>query len=101
LLIVRDEAGLETLRRVCRETPDQLFQETVIGMPAELMRGIELANLIQVGELMASASLARRESRGGHYREDFPERNADFACNIFLERNVPDGLWFGRLADLS
>ncbi|WP_408380363.1 FAD-binding protein [Paraburkholderia caledonica] len=101
LLIVREEAGLHTFRRVCRETRSQLFQDTLIGTPAELMRGIELANLIQVGELMASASLVRRESRGGHYREDFPERNADFACNIFLERNVPEGVWLGRLADLS
>jgi L-aspartate oxidase len=101
LLIVREEAGLQTFRRVCRETRDQLFQDTVISTPAELMRGIELANLILVGELMASASLARRESRGGHYREDFPERNPDFASNIFLERNALEGLWFGRLADLQ
>ncbi|MFP4848828.1 FAD-binding protein [Paraburkholderia sp. BR14264] len=100
LLIVREEAGLQTFRRICRETRDQLFQDTMIRTPAELIRSIELANLIQVGELMACASLARRESRGGHYREDFPERNPDFASNIFLERNVPEGLWFGRLADL-
>ncbi len=32
----------------------------------------EEANMVQVGRLVAAAALARRESRGGHYRSDFP-----------------------------
>ena len=38
--------------------------------PAEL---VELRNLVTVGELIMSSALQRRESRGGHYCEDFPE----------------------------
>jgi len=34
-----------------------------------------LASLIMVGGLMARAALRREESRGGHYRSDFPARN--------------------------
>ncbi len=34
-----------------------------------------LANLARVGALIARAALRRQESRGGHRREDFPERN--------------------------
>jgi L-aspartate oxidase len=33
------------------------------------------ANLARVGALVARAALRRQESRGGHRREDFPERN--------------------------
>ena len=33
----------------------------------------ELSNLVQVGLLMAEAALARQESRGAHFRIDFPE----------------------------
>ncbi len=33
---------------------------------------IELRNIICVAELIVRGALARRESRGGHYREDFP-----------------------------
>lgn len=33
---------------------------------------IELRNIILVAELIVRGALARRESRGGHYREDFP-----------------------------
>ena len=29
--------------------------------------------MLQVGEMVAEAALARRESRGGHYRVDYPD----------------------------
>jgi L-aspartate oxidase len=32
-------------------------------------------NLLTVARLIARAALRREESRGGHYREDFPHRN--------------------------
>ncbi len=35
----------------------------------------EFANLLICALLVTSAALRREESRGGHYREDFPERN--------------------------
>jgi L-aspartate oxidase len=34
--------------------------------------GGELANLLLVGRLVSAAALAREESRGAHFREDFP-----------------------------
>ncbi|RUR11935.1 L-aspartate oxidase [Legionella sp. km772] len=36
---------------------------------------IELRNIILNAKLIVIAALARRESRGGHYREDFPHKN--------------------------
>ncbi|TEB16393.1 L-aspartate oxidase [Pelotomaculum sp. FP] len=35
--------------------------------------GMEVKNMLQTGELVAEAALARSESRGGHYRVDYPE----------------------------
>lgn len=35
----------------------------------------EFANLLTCGLLVARAALARTESRGGHYREEFPQRD--------------------------
>lgn len=35
-----------------------------------------LHNMVQTGKLIARAALEREESRGGHYREDFPEERA-------------------------
>jgi succinate dehydrogenase / fumarate reductase flavoprotein subunit len=41
----------------------------------ELVSALELQNLLDLGEVIAAAALARRESRGAHYRSDFPERD--------------------------
>jgi len=36
---------------------------------------IELANLIILADLVTKSALAREESRGAHYRQDFPNRD--------------------------
>jgi L-aspartate oxidase len=38
-------------------------------------------NLVTVARLVARAALRRQESRGGHFREDFPERD-DRRCRF-------------------
>jgi len=38
----------------------------------------ELNNLITVSMVIAQGALARKESRGGHFREDYPERSDEF-----------------------
>jgi L-aspartate oxidase len=43
------------------------------------------ANLLTTGRLIARAALRRQESRGGHYRQDFPERD-----DIHWKRRVSD-----------
>ncbi len=43
----------------------------------DLLEAIELGFLIDLAEVTIEGALARKESRGGHYREDFPERNDD------------------------
>ena len=40
------------------------------------LRGaLETLNMIEVSEIIIRASLIRTESRGAHYREDFPEQD--------------------------
>lgn len=41
----------------------------------ELIEALELNNLIMVGKAATMAALLRKESRGGHYRDDYPERD--------------------------
>ncbi|MBV9718871.1 MAG: L-aspartate oxidase [Candidatus Eremiobacteraeota bacterium] len=43
----------------------------------------ELRNLLVVGELIAQAALARRESRGSHFRSDYPQSDDAFAKRSF------------------
>ncbi|MCL4535642.1 MAG: FAD-dependent oxidoreductase [Bacteroidetes bacterium] len=57
----------------------------------DLMAGLATRNLFQVGELVLRSALHRQESRGSHFREDFPIRD-DARClvNVIVERG-PDG----------
>jgi succinate dehydrogenase / fumarate reductase flavoprotein subunit len=41
----------------------------------ELMEVIELGNLIECSEATIAGALARKESRGAHYRTDFEKRD--------------------------
>ena len=42
----------------------------------------EARNMILVGRLIGASALLREESRGAHWRRDFPESNARFARRI-------------------
>ncbi|MGA2029448.1 MAG: fumarate reductase/succinate dehydrogenase flavoprotein subunit [Verrucomicrobiota bacterium] len=49
---------------------------------------IDLKHLLTVSEAITRAALDRKESRGGHFREDFPDKNpADGKMNIVLKKN--------------
>ena len=41
----------------------------------DLLEGLELGYLLDIAEAMSVAALHRPESRGGHYREDHPDRD--------------------------
>ena len=43
----------------------------------DLLEAVELGFLLDMAEAMTVAALHRQESRGGHYREDFPDRDDD------------------------
>lgn len=48
------------------------------------------------GILLASAALARKESRGVHSRNDFSEQSGEFNCSIRL-RKADDGIKIERI----
>ncbi|MGW1157318.1 succinate dehydrogenase flavoprotein subunit [Streptomyces sp. NPDC002513] len=57
----------------------------------DLLEAIELGNLLDLAEVMAVSALARKESRGGHYREDYPNRDdVNFMRHTMAYREVGD-----------
>jgi L-aspartate oxidase len=64
--LLRDAAGLTSMQREL---------ERLRIAPAAERKSMELANLHTVAELIVLSALAREESRGAHYRNDFPKRD--------------------------
>ncbi|GAC1369083.1 MAG: hypothetical protein NVSMB32_13980 [Actinomycetota bacterium] len=57
----------------------------------ELLEAVELGFLLDLAEVTALAARARTESRGGHYREDFPLRDDAAWLRHSLATRLPDG----------
>ncbi len=76
--IVRDAAGLSRAARRLTELDDQLG---TTGMASQQRAfnltwhdWLNLSNLILVSRAIQSAATKREESRGAHFRQDFPQR---------------------------
>ena len=52
---------------------------------------IDVQNLLTVSEAITVSALERKESRGGHFREDYPERVAEFGTFNIVVRRARDG----------
>jgi len=78
--LLRDAEGLLSLRNDLEEMADEL--------PAPVDRAsLEVNNLVTIGSLIMESALAREESRGAHFRNDFPVRNdAQFARHSVVQR---------------
>ncbi|HEX8551402.1 MAG TPA: L-aspartate oxidase [Abditibacteriaceae bacterium] len=71
-------AGLVRSGEGLQEAMDELdAMQQKYGTPAARREPIELANMICVSRLVTRAALERRESRGAHFRTDFPALNDD------------------------
>ena len=76
--LVRDEAGLGQTMAVINE----LYAK--FGHPGPRRNAIELANMIECAWLITRASLERHESRGAHFRRDFPATREDWRHHLLL-----------------
>ncbi len=58
---------------------------------SELIQSLELFSLLDLAEAIVSGGLARQESRGAHYRSDFPQRDDVNWLKHTLAYRTPDG----------
>jgi succinate dehydrogenase / fumarate reductase flavoprotein subunit len=94
--IIRNEQdlkqGLEHVLRL-REAADRVKVDGNRHYNASWHQAIDMRNMLIVSEAMARAALARKESRGAHAREDFPEMDKGHfsKVNVVL-RSTPSGM---------
>jgi len=92
--IVRTEAemkkaleGIESLRHRAGKAGIEGSREYNPGWHT----AIDLPNLLCVSEALARCAIDRRESRGGHFRDDFPEKDPKAQSYNSVVRRAPDG----------
>ena len=79
--IVRTAAGLKDLLRLIlmrRDMIEEYYWQYTITRDL-----IELRNILLLAELIVRSALQRRESRGGHYREDYPNKQNLAESTVF------------------
>ncbi len=58
---------------------------------------LDLPNLLTVSEAITRSALERKESRGGHFREDFPDKDPAYAkFNILVRRGTSGEIQVSR-----
>ncbi len=77
--VFRDRAGLEQALQKIRVLQSRMAN---LGLSYhgrcfnfELEEALELENMLKLSEVIVYSALQREESRGAHYRNDFPSRN--------------------------
>ena len=77
--LVRDAAGLGEARREVERVASELTRAGVpghAGFNVAWQDWLNLTNQAAVARLIVASALERRESRGAHYRRDFPSADS-------------------------
>ncbi|MGI6129251.1 MAG: FAD-dependent oxidoreductase [bacterium] len=83
--VLRTGNGLERALDELKELGSAV-RELSAQNPKALQEAVEAENLYQTALMVAQAALLREESRGVHYREDFPlEDDRSWCCSIHLQ----------------
>jgi succinate dehydrogenase / fumarate reductase flavoprotein subunit len=88
--IVRTEPEMQQAMEAIRRLKKEAGQVGVTGN-REYNPGwhaaLDLGNLLTISEAIARAAIERRESRGGHYRDDYPQKDpAGAGFNIVIRK---------------
>ncbi len=69
--------GVEKIRAVAERVKNTMINDQSKVFNTACVEALELDNLIEVAQATMVSAAARQESRGGHARDDFPERDDD------------------------
>lgn len=92
--VVRNGDDIEEAIREIEKIKEETQQVMVRGgrpYNLEWNAWLNLENQVEVAYLVARAAALRKESRGAHYRSDYPERNDEEFLKNFFVRKSDDG----------
>ncbi len=82
------QVGLLRERFALDDAQDKIrfWQRVLLSRPAPAAKFVDIANMLAVGRLVCLAAHSREESRGTHYRSDFPDTDEAQARHLVLRR---------------
>ncbi|MEE8442499.1 MAG: FAD-binding protein [Dehalococcoidia bacterium] len=84
--IIRNAEGLKQALETVADLQERFCNASATSQ-RELRLMVRLGNMLTVAEMVCRAALFRTESRGAHYRQDYPEQNnSDWLCNVLLSK---------------
>ena len=88
--ILKSGKGLTRSLERLEDAKQNILPYMTAPEPHYLVKLVEARSMALITEMYLKASLMRKESRSGHYREDFPERHGDPAWIVI--RSGHDGM---------
>jgi succinate dehydrogenase / fumarate reductase flavoprotein subunit len=88
--------AIEALRELRERATHIPLGTTSLRANQDLWQIWELNNLITVSMVIAQGALARKESRGAHFREDYPERSGGFNYHTLVYMPQFNEVTFGK-----
>ncbi len=88
--IIREEKTLNEALKELQEMQNDLNELDVSEKSqynTELVTALEVINMVEICILIVKSAILRRESRGAHYRSDFPETKDEWKKNIVINKN--------------
>ena len=88
--IVRDEKTLNEALKELLEMKEDLKNLDVSAKKQyndELVTALEVINMVEICILIVKSAILRRESRGAHFRSDFPETSDEWKKSIVINKN--------------
>jgi succinate dehydrogenase / fumarate reductase flavoprotein subunit len=87
--VFRDKQRLDICIKTLKDLQERFKKGKVTDkgklFNSELYEIIELGNMLRMAEIIATGAQNRTESRGGHFRTDFPKRNdVDFLKHTLM-----------------
>ncbi len=87
--------GLRQLQVVRQQAAQTRLDDRDTCWNTELVEALELRSLLIVAEVILTSALQRQESRGAHFREDYPERDDATFLKHTLAYYSPAGVEVG------
>ena len=85
--VVRSETTLQAGSLAMKRLKKKAQESMSAANPHELMRAVEVLNLIDIGEIVMASARERRETRGKHVRGDYSFTNPMLAKLLIVRRD--------------